>query len=252
MPDRIFKYRNFSKQEDRDLLLHCYLYFANPNSFPDKDDMRFYRIKDLDEYFEYIESNKKTWFKDFRKINPRATMTNFEQVIQRKKRMTKEELELWEDESFKSEFGVFCTSKKENSDMHWKEYSKDINDAFCIVYNGLILRNILSKMGYPYGNVVYKNDLRKFYLLDNTNPFERMAHTCFQKGLKYEWEDEFRMMVLNREIGGTRKLPVPSESIIEIQVHHQSRLGLEEDIRAILPKELEGLKVIRMPMVEIE
>lgn len=248
MPELIYKYRNWDKEFHKGSLLESYIYFANPNSFPDKDDSYFmnYKKKSL-----LKKITKKSWLNELYWTsllrNPSLTKDNFDLIIECQKKLPIDLVEKNHNDVHREKFGIFSATFSENSEQHWNEYSEfSIESAFCIVYNGVFLRDVLSRLGMPYSRVIYPLSPKKFYLDDETTEEMRLVFTFFQKRPKYKWEDEFRMVyLLARGEIFNRKFYHEPQAVMAIYIHRAARKSLEIEIYDALPDQLKHIQIVR-------
>jgi hypothetical protein len=250
MPRYLYKYRNWSFQEHREPLLENYIYFPDPNRFNDKTDMDCltYEAEPFNKHFKNkLEMDR--LFSEARLKIPNLTRTNFDLIIEKRLKSPIEEIEKKDNKVHKEMFGVFSVSMSQNSRKHWLEYSlMDISNGFCIVYNGPVLRDILSRLGMPWAKVIYPMNAKRFRLGDGTSSEERLVFCCFQKDPIYQWEDEFRFVFHLEQIGlMERKFNYDQAVVAAIQIPYEARIGLEEEIFISLPSSLKQISIQRMP-----
>lgn len=255
--DQVAKYQNWNNPDHRNSLVGGYMYFANPNSWDDKDDFKF--VLRVGNERAMVEKELLTGpfsIKDI--ISSGRGFTTAKSIITH---ISDEELESHLSENHKRTFGrcfgVFCTTKNINNEVCWNGYSKQgIKMSYSIVFNYKKLRAYLEEAGIQTREVDYVDNLIDFTRGDGIEPKDRIETIMRQKLRSiFWWENEVRFVKsfhgshYQKEIypsNADRRIAIPKDCIEFIQTHPDAKIGLETKLKTITNKgSWHGVKITR-------
>lgn len=220
-PKTLYKFRDWSNEYHRRMLMKKELFFSNSYSFNDPFDLHlpllyskksltdfdfFYNLKkeDLDRLELDHESLKSEWMKHV-EANPEMAIPSESIVNKFKKEIQNEEDKL----------GVYCLSKTNNSNLMWGHYS-DSHRGFCVGLDHLKLLNHLTtefeNNECSFHEVDYKSEIPT-YEFNNRNKREYVIKRQTTKFSDWSYENEVRI-ILENSVNKTQQLPANTFSEI--------------------------------------
>ncbi|MEZ4960426.1 MAG: DUF2971 domain-containing protein [Saprospiraceae bacterium] len=221
MPDKVYKYRFWSKSEHKTILTNQELFFAPPlilNKLDPNDcnvPVRYDLLTPREIYERYLRHSKRMhphWkirqHKDYAiRWRKKAPFKNEEF-----KKKTEEEFY----QVYSSRFGVLSLTVNPTSFHMWEDYA-DGHKGICVGYNTRVLYQDRVKFGGG-GMVDYDDELPIIH--PNEEYLEKYRKITFSKLKKYEPEEEFRSHKMYEnpveDFGPERKAIVPVEAFIEV------------------------------------
>jgi len=194
-PKIIYKYRSWTNQNHKNILLKNQVYMASPKDFNDPFDCRITKNYSLLDSPEKIHK----YINDGIKKHKYWLISNRKDIKKEKQKLFKrlEDIKTYQKERDNLEYseidkrnGVLSMSGRWNSILMWSHYG-DNHNGFCIGFNELKMRS--SGLFHRGGNVNYSK------LFPELNPLsdEKLIVTSFYqiqyKSKEWEYEEEYRL-----------------------------------------------------------
>ena len=239
-PEIVYKYRTWSNENHKRILLNNEVFLSPPNDFNDPFDCRIptnYHLLEENEMEDYITQLIK-------KHKPSLTTESeidSEKEYLRLKFANRDKLqkdnEVIEFEGFNERVGVLSLSARWDSILMWSHYSEN-HKGFCIGFKEESLRQ--SGLFGKGGTVFYGDDFPKIKPNPNFDITMRdsflKTHT---KSLDWQYEEEYRIVTLSYPEPLNRVVNIPKNFIaeiilgIEISLIHRSEILNEAKMRSI-------------------
>lgn len=239
-PPVVYKYRTWSKVEDRFPLLNNTLYLSSPASFNDPFDCRippnYYLLnteQKLREYAEFkVGENREFLLKNGANLSDEIEsichkLSNAESL--RKFQLESNSIHF---ESQNNHLGVLCLSERFDSPAMWAHYAEN-QKGYCIGFSEEKLRR--SELFGKGGRVRYNNTFPE--ILPVTNLSEEYIKNSFlethTKSADWSYEEEYRLTKLfypNVPTNADRTINIPNDFIVEVIIG----LNMEDEVRSIV------------------
>lgn len=221
-PKIIYKYRNWSNDNHKNILLKNEVYMSPPNDFNDPFDCRITINYFLLNTPEKIETFIEKKINKLRKI----IIENGDDINDAKEKLRKRlqdiskfqnQREILEFEEMDKHFGILSLSGRWNSILMWSHYA-EYHTGFCLGFNESKMRNSgLFGKGSP---ITYSNDFPEIDPLVEEHIMVKSFKQTHFKAKDWEYENEYRLMNLypNQPSKEERVITFPEECIEEINL----------------------------------
>ena len=234
IPEKVYKYRDWSDDYNKRMLTHYELWLAPPSSFEDEHDCKVPIRYDLltDDIFQM-------YFKFSRKINSGFSDQEHEDYVrhwQSKGLMRDEERLKEHDDKFFEKldafFGVFSVTAYPAEIRMWIKYAAK-QKGFCVGFNSIKLFNNPDAIGA--GREVDYYD--EFPIIRENDPLN-LQSICqvYTKHREWEFEKEYRLTKIDVQ---NRAPQVPADNFVEVifgpLMEEQSKQEILEVISETMP-----------------
>ncbi|RIV73194.1 DUF2971 domain-containing protein [Flagellimonas aequoris] len=223
LPEIVYKYRSWTNDYHKDVLLKRQVFLSPPSDFNDPFDCRVTKNHHLlntpERIEEYIEKGIKGNLGylisqgrdiEFERNHLRERLQNLDQY--------QKEFEALDIEYTDKYLGVLSLSERWNSILMWSHYG-DFHKGYCLGFDEEIIRT----SGYfgKGGRVTYTNDLPKIDPINAENEIMTSFYQTHFKAKDWEYEEEYRLTKLyfdkpNEE--PNRVIILPENSIREVVI----------------------------------
>ncbi|HEY0261790.1 MAG TPA: DUF2971 domain-containing protein [Chitinophagales bacterium] len=239
VPNVLYKYRDWSNENHKKLLLDRELYFSSIDQFNDPFDGRVpYRYNPAD------LTEEKIFSKLYQLAKQSHTEWTEEQILQdcheyqRKNLLHDEEhIEEFQKNTLKSLnelFGIVCLCKEKTNFLLWSHYANS-HKGFCI---GLNKRLLFDDTRAAFGHMNYQEELPAIGLFEDA--ITTITKLIGTKSKVWEYENEYRLRKGNhaRKIITLRK-----ETIVEVVLGCQMEQNDKRQIIEFVSKEYPHAKI---------
>ncbi len=230
-PKTIYKYRDWNNKFHKRILTEKEFFLASPLSFNDPFDCRisenYHFLKDSYNQELYIERMVNDYGERIKELGYDIELTkeNFREKIKDIDKLQKG-VQDYDAVQLANNFGVMSLSCRWDSIVMWSHYS-NLHQGFCIGFDEEKIRksNLFGKGGL----VQYSEKFPERNPSINLHPFIESSKMLYTKSKDWEYEQEFRLSILNIEglTLETRKVVVPDDSVsciylgLEIPIDHK-------------------------------
>jgi hypothetical protein len=212
IPEILFKYRDWEKENHRNIIFKKEIYFPSMSQFndpyegqvpyrynpeeltPDRIFIKMFTMA-KNEHPDWPEGKLIEYVYEYQRRNLLYDDAHLQRVFQQ----TVEDIE--------RVYGIFALTTEENNFLMWSHYS-NCHRGFCIGFNTRILWNITAG---GIGPVTYQRELPTFSLFEETMMFSHKLLST--KSDIWQYENEFRII----KSGFARKaIKIPPETIEKI------------------------------------
>jgi hypothetical protein len=192
LPNTLYKYRNWSKENNREIISKREVFFAPPASFPDPFDCKIPKRWDLLSYNDIVNKyynlslQRNIRFSKYEHIEyavdwANNTAINHPEFVQKHQQQ--------EFNEYSEHTGVLSLTEFADSLPMWEMYAKD-HTGFCVGFNPSIM---LKDLGGGGGKVRYLKDLPIIYPEPKHSFSVQAFLQVFSKLEKWVFEQEYRV-----------------------------------------------------------
>ena len=241
-PHLLYKYRDWSKDFHKNVLINNTLYFASPKDFEDIYDCNIpEQFPSKTELYQYFIDKAKNKFPNMTRIERRefAREWSNKSPLANPKRLSK--LITRFNKKFNDTFGVLSmTSNPDNNEM-WEKYGNE-HKGFCVGFDSKLLFDCFGGGG---GDVQYVDELPVINFAEDGFEEKHIKNTFF-KEKKWAFEEEYRLhkMWEKNASNDDRNIPFLSECVKEIHLGKSMEQNDKEEIKSIVKKKYSNAKII--------
>lgn len=247
IPNKVYKYRNFSEPNHLKIITDQEVYFARPIEFYFNDDCK---IK-LDKDYIMDEENMRKYYRRQYLKNYGYALETYDPRITRYMNTNKPD----EEDIIYSEdilelyinllFGVFCVSLNGESDYLWSTFSNNYQ-GFCVEFE---LKNCITTKIATQGfiNYIPKEDLpkAKMYGISENEMLEYFNEFIFQLPNTLVYEEEYRFFKYIHRVKD-RKFIIPKQNITGIILGNEISASNEKLLRELSNTHLPNTRVYKL------
>ena len=252
-PPLVYKYRNWTDQYHKDLLLKNELFFTSPKDFNDPFDCRIpydYSFIATEDRIKAYINKKREDHKDestFKGNDLEKILKDFENRLRNEPNQIQKQFNDLYFDGVDKHFGVLSLSERWNSILMWSHYA-DNHKGYCIGFWEEKLRNSFIATG---GRVIYPPQ-NYFPRIDPMGDFlENMIRQSHTKSSEWNYEKEYRLAKIfypqiarNEE----RIQKFPDEFISEIIIGLNASQQTRDDLLQIgRQKNINVYKAVKSP-----
>lgn len=192
-PLKVYKFRNWTDDNHKNLLLKNQLFFTSPKDFNDPFDYKIpydYSLLDTDEKIAEYLAKKRIDSKDhFSPDEFEDLLKKYEYRLRNEMNQVQEQFNNIYFDSVDKYYGVLSLSERWDSILMWSHYA-DYHKGYCVGFWEERLRNSFIATG---GRVLYPPE-NNFPRLSPMNDFlQNMIQQSHAKSKEWEYEKEYRM-----------------------------------------------------------
>jgi hypothetical protein len=218
-PVKVYKYRSWTDENHRNLLLKNHLFFTSPKDFNDPYDYKIpydFSLLDTDEKIEqYLEKKKIDSESHYLQKDLEQLLKSFEHRLRNELSQVQEHFNALYFDGADKHYGVLSLSERWDSILMWSHYA-DFHKGYCVGFWEEKLRNTFIATG---GRVIYPPE-NNFPRLSPIGDFlQNMIQESHVKSNDWKYEKEYRLAkVFYPEIPSTedRIQEFPNNFISEI------------------------------------
>ncbi len=202
-PETLYKFRDWSNEYNRRLLVESELYFSNHNSFNDPFDLLLPVLISGEPPFDrdqFIEVAKE-------KLGRLPTEEEIRTVKERYPQLVKDNPDIIEDgkkefeikiQEIENRLGVFCLSEKSDSSLMWGHYSKS-HQGFCVGLDYAKLDKYINETFPKRGRLFKVNYETNIPIVEFSAEWNEIYQycisRCYTKFRRWSYENEVRIIV---------------------------------------------------------
>ena len=192
-PLKVYKYRSWSDEYHRNLLLKNRLFFTSPKDFNDPYDYKIpydFSLLDTEEKIEaYLAKKKIESASHFPAKDLEQLLINFGQRLRNELPQVQEHFNSLYFDGGDKHYGVLSLSERWNSILMWSHYA-DFHKGYCVGFWEEKLRNTFIATG---GRVMYPLENNFPRLSPIGNFLENMIQESHVKSSDWKYEQEYRL-----------------------------------------------------------
>lgn len=239
-PEIIYKYRSWSNDIDKNILLKNQLFFASPKYFNDPFDCRipldFFLLDSAEKIDTYID---KIISVNFDKLLQRGVDINKGKEKYRDKLLNspdifQEEFNKLYFTSVDNHFGIFSASVNWDNLLMWSHYANQ-HKGFCIGINQNKIKVLCKDIQQSYVYYPKDDSFPSINPIESESPFSVITQTT-TKSNNWDYEEEYRLIMLfysKIPSDEDRCLIIPNDFISEIIIGLNSSSETKTEIVSI-------------------
>jgi len=192
-PIKVYKYRSWSDENHRNLLLKNHLFFTSPKDFNDPYDYKIpydFSLLDTEEKIEtYLAKKKIEIASHFPAKDLEQLLINFRQRLRNELPQVQEDYNSLYFDGGDKHYGVLSLSERWDSILMWSHYA-DFHKGYCVGFWEEKLRNTFIVTG---GRVIYPPENNFPRLSPIGDFFENMIQESHVKSSDWKYEQEYRL-----------------------------------------------------------
>jgi Protein of unknown function (DUF2971) len=214
-PQILYKYRDWSDTNHREILYNNKIYLSSPRDFNDPYDCKIHENWSLLYTEVKVDAYINNFFNNHKDLVLKQEYSEIDlKSILKAQLLKPEQFQKVDEENIKQvidlQLGIFSVSTIYNNNLMWSHYGKN-HTGFCIGFRQNKLSEI--KDFGSKGFVVYQRDYPQLDPLDMTNPTS-IYLTTHIKSIDWLYESEFRFIKFPTI--EQRKLTLEEDTIVEI------------------------------------
>lgn len=227
MPDKLYKFRSWTNNNHKKIIIENKIYFASPKSFEDENDCNpvevvpdelfirsYYEQKSIELHPDFNEEDRIKEVQEFFEQCPMLNPIELDRILKKTK------------EAYYNQFGVLSLTGKIDNNAMWNKYA-DKYQGFCVKFN----TEKLMRVAGGGGEVIYCDKLPQVVLLKDDILTEHRKRV-FYKENKWKFEKEYRVhkMWAHGVTNEERNLFMPEGTIEEVIIGYRMPNEEKEDL----------------------
>lgn len=227
MPDKLYKFRSWTNNNHKKIIIENKIYFASPKSFEDEKDCNpievvpdelfirsFYEQKSIELHPDLNEEDRIKEVQEFFEQCPMLDPNKLPTILRETR------------EAYYNQFGVLSLTENIDNDAMWNKYADDYRGV-CIKFNTEKLMSIAG----GGGKVIYCDNLPKVVLLKDDTLTEHIKRVYYKEN-KWMFEEEYRAhkMWAHGVTNEERNLLMPEGTIEEVIIGYRMPNEEKEDL----------------------